>query len=171
MAGADRRRLQALRDELDQIEADLAQLLNEEMSQPGMAATLLPAVRRLVARKNTLAEDYEALNAKCASPDAGQLHSAQETLAGHGYNPTDPATRLRLRSAIRRLVKVMWLLKAGTRYRPRYLVQIDYKGGERRFVWWGYGVGEEASVFDNANLAKKPGLEAFRDDPTVFGFA
>jgi hypothetical protein len=107
-SGGDRR-LAAMKAELDQIEADLKRI-NEEMAQPRMVATLLPAVRRLVGRKNKLAEDYEALNARCVAPDADQLHSVQEMLADQGFNPTDEGTRLRLRAAIRRVVAEIWLL-------------------------------------------------------------
>jgi DNA invertase Pin-like site-specific DNA recombinase len=170
-ADADRRRLVAMKSELEQIEIDLHRL-NEEMGQPGMATALLPAVRRLVARKNVVAEDYEGLNSKCVSPDADQLHTVQEMLAGgEGFNPGDEGTRLRLRSAIHRVVKAMWMLKAGARYRPRYLVQIDFRNGKRRFVWWGADIGEEASALANKEMTEGAGLETFRQNPHVFGFA
>jgi hypothetical protein len=92
-------------------------------------------------------------------------------LSDQGFNPTDEGTRLRLRAAIQGIVGAVWMLKAGTRYRPSYLVQIDFRNGERRFVWWGEGVGEEASVLANKEMAKGPGLETFRQNPHVFGFA
>jgi DNA invertase Pin-like site-specific DNA recombinase len=167
---SDRVQLNAMKTEMDQIDTDLKGL-REAMAEPGMAATLLPAVRSLVARKTTLTDEYEALNAKCVSPDAEQLHSVQEMLqqAG-GFNPTDETIRLRLRSAIQRTVSAIWLLKGGTRYRARYLVQIDYRSGQRRFIWWGHEVGEEASALAPEQLAGGAGLETFKTNRFVFGF-
>jgi DNA invertase Pin-like site-specific DNA recombinase len=131
-SSADRLKLSAMKEELEQIDADLKQL-NEEMAQPGMAATLLPAVRRLVGRKNKLAEEFQALNAKCVSPDADQLHTVQELLreAG-GFNPADETIRLRLRSAIQRIVSSIWLLVVPRGHDRVIATQIDFKGGARR---------------------------------------
>jgi hypothetical protein len=131
-SSADRLKLSAMKEELEQIDADLKQL-NEEMAQPGMAATLLPAARRLVARKNKLAEDFQVLNAKCVSPDADQLHTLQELLREvGGFNPNDENTRLRLRSAIQRIISGIWLLGVSRGQDRLCVVQIDFAGGERR---------------------------------------
>lgn len=131
-SSTDRLKLSAMKDELKQIDVDLKQI-NEDMAQPGMAATLLPAVRRLVGRKNKLAEDYEVLNASVVSPDADQLHTLQELLQETGgFNPTDENTRLRLRSAIQRIVAGMWLLGVSRGQERLVAVQIDFASGERR---------------------------------------
>jgi hypothetical protein len=136
-SNADRLKLIAMKEELEQIDGDLKQL-NEEMAQPGMAATLLPAVRRLVGRKNKLADDYQALNAKCVSPDADHLHTAQSLLQeADGFNPTDENIRLRLRSAIQRAISGIWLLGISRGHDRLCALQIDFKGGARRsyLVW------------------------------------
>jgi DNA invertase Pin-like site-specific DNA recombinase len=131
----DRLKLSAMETELAQIEADLKQL-NEEIAEPGMAATLLPAVRRLVARKDKLSEDYQVLNAQCVAPDADQLHTVQELLDGN-FNPTDEATRLRIRSALRRIVSGIWMLSVPHGPDRLIAVQIDFVNGKRRsyFIW------------------------------------
>jgi DNA invertase Pin-like site-specific DNA recombinase len=136
-SSADHLKLTAMKDELDQIEADLKQI-NEDMVQPGMAATLLPAVRCLVARKNKLSEDYEVLNASVVSPDADQLHTVQELLReSSGFNPTDKTTRLRLRSAIQRIVTGIWLLGVNRGHDRLTAAQVDFKAGTRRcyLIW------------------------------------
>lgn len=131
-SSADRLKLSAMKEELEQIDADLKQL-NEEMAQPGMAATLLPAVRRLVARKNKLTEDSQVLNAKCVSPDADQLQTVQELLReSGGFNPTDENTRLRLRSAIQRIISGISLLGVSRGQDRLCAVQVDFRGGARR---------------------------------------
>jgi hypothetical protein len=130
-----------------------------------MAATQLPTVRRLVGRKNKLAEEYETLNAQCVAPDADQLDNVQDLLADEDFNPTDETTRLRLRSAIARIVKAIWLLKAGSRFKPRYLAQIDFKNGASRLIWWGDGL--QTTTLVPEGLAQRP-LEMFRDDPDWF---
>jgi DNA invertase Pin-like site-specific DNA recombinase len=131
-SSADRLKLSGMEEELKQIDADLKQI-NEEMAQPGMAATLLPTVRRLVTRKNKLTEEFQVLNAKCVSPDADQLHTVQELLreAG-GFNPTDENTRLRLRSAIQRIISGIWLLGVRRGHDRLCVVEVDFREGARR---------------------------------------
>jgi DNA invertase Pin-like site-specific DNA recombinase len=131
-SSAERKRLKAMDDELKQIEKDIKHI-NEQLSEPGMAEALMPAIRRLLARKNTVSTQYAKLNASVASPDADQLHTVQKLLReSGGFNPTDENTRLRLRSAIQRIIAGIRLLGVARGLTHLYAVQIDFTGGERR---------------------------------------
>jgi DNA invertase Pin-like site-specific DNA recombinase len=131
-SSAERKRLGAMDDELKQIEKDLNHI-NDQLSEPGMADALMPAIRRLVARKNTVEKNYAELNASIVSPDADQLHTVQKILEETGgFNPTDEQTRMRLRAAIQRIVKAIWMLGVARGLTHLYAVQIDFTGGQRR---------------------------------------
>lgn len=158
VAGAQQARLSALRTRLDGLKAGIANtqaLIVTDPLEPAYLATL----RQLVGERNKVSAEYDALNAATISPDADQLRSVQELLreAPGGFNPTDEATRQRLRGAIQRIVTEIWALKIGRGKDAWYVVQIWYKGGATRVVQFGPGVA-------CSSYTLVPGLETFLGD-------
>ncbi len=167
-SNTDRQRLKLLGDRLDEINAEL-KYLEEHATELG-AQFYLKGVQKFVAQKNKVEEEYAELNAKCISPDGDCLRSLQDTLKECGFNPTDDEVRLKLRAAIARLVKGIWILRHGKFNAARFLVQVVYKNGEQRLIAWNVSDSGSVSLLQSqaAPILPLPDLREYRNGPDWF---
>jgi DNA invertase Pin-like site-specific DNA recombinase len=120
----------ALSGELAQIESKIAEL--EEELLRGDVAALARVLGRLESRKGEVAEQLAAARHKAAHPLSeawGEFHSLTEALAA-APDPDD--ARLRLRSALRRVVESVWLLVVPRRRDRLAAVQVWFTGDGHR---------------------------------------
>jgi DNA invertase Pin-like site-specific DNA recombinase len=120
----------ALRGEFDAVDAELAEA-SAYMDAHGFSPTIGRRVTALEARKADLAEKLAAAREKAAHPLSETWGEAQ-TLMGALKRAADQTdARLRLRSALRRMVESVWLQVVGRGMDRLCAVQIWFAGGQR----------------------------------------
>ncbi len=120
----------ALSGELAAVEAKIAELEAELLN--GDVAALARVLRQRESRKAELARQLAQARRKAASP-LGEAWAEAHTLLDAVSNAPDPeGARLRLRSAVRRIVSGVWLLVVPRGAHRLAAVQVHFAGGARR---------------------------------------
>jgi DNA invertase Pin-like site-specific DNA recombinase len=119
----------ALAGELAQVEAKIAEIETELLN--GDVAALAKVLRRLETRKGELAEKLATARKEAAHPLSESWGETQSLLAmlDSAADPTD--ARLRLRSALRRIVSGIWMLVVGRSIDRLAAVQLWFTGDKR----------------------------------------
>jgi DNA invertase Pin-like site-specific DNA recombinase len=121
---------QALSGEKDQVGRELSEAV-AFMEANGFSPAIGKRVTFLEARKAELAEKLAAARERAAHPLSECWGEAQSLISALDSAPDPEGARLRLRSALRRIVESIWLLVV-PRGRDRLCaVQIWFAGGER----------------------------------------
>jgi hypothetical protein len=119
-----------LAGQLALVEDELAQA-TAFMEAKGFSVTIGQRVQKLEAQQRELTEQLAAAREKAAHPLRESWDQAQTLMAALASAPDPDDARLRLRSALRRIVEGIWVLvQAVGRYRLAK-VQIWFTGGQR----------------------------------------
>jgi DNA invertase Pin-like site-specific DNA recombinase len=121
----------ALARELADVEASLAALV-ADMDAHGESPTLMKRVRQKEARQAEVVKLLAEARQKAASPLSEAWGQTQSLLAALDSAPDQLDARLRLRSAIRRIVSAVWLLIVRRGEGRLCAVQIWFAGEKRR---------------------------------------
>jgi DNA invertase Pin-like site-specific DNA recombinase len=120
----------ALSGELATVEARIASL--EAELQAGDIPSLARALRQLEERKRDLVVARDAARAKATRPLAESWGECRSLLGAIDSASDQEDARLRLRSALRRIVSEIWLLVIPQRLARLAAVQFYFEGGARR---------------------------------------
>ncbi len=120
-----------LAGELVGVEAELAEAA-AFMDKNGFSPTIGKRIADLEARKGNLAERLAEARHRAAHPLSESWGKCQSLADALATTPDPRDARLRLRSALRRIVDGMWLLIVPRGLDRLAAVQIDFAGGGRR---------------------------------------
>jgi DNA invertase Pin-like site-specific DNA recombinase len=120
----------ALAAELATVDARIGELEVELLT--GDVPSIARVVRAQEDRKRTLVQKLTEARAKAAHPLAASWGECKSLLSALGKAPDPEDARLRLRSALRRIVEQMWLLVLPRRLARLASLQVYFKDGARR---------------------------------------
>jgi DNA invertase Pin-like site-specific DNA recombinase len=120
----------ALEGELATVEAKIAELEAELLN--GSVASLARVLRQLEERKSAIASKLDEAKAKAATPVTEAWGAAKSLLGVLDKTKDEEGTRLRLRSAFRRVVERIWLLVVPHKLNRVAAVQVYFTGGSHR---------------------------------------
>jgi DNA invertase Pin-like site-specific DNA recombinase len=112
-------------------EASIA-LIEADLDEHGESPTLFRRLREKEAEKRQLAEQLAQALQKAAQPLSQSWGEAQSLLASLDASPDPHDARLRLRSALRRIIDEVWLLVVARGSARLCAVQAFFAGGEHR---------------------------------------
>jgi DNA invertase Pin-like site-specific DNA recombinase len=112
------------------IEGEIAKL-EDDLARNGHSDALSRALRRLEDQKRSVAEQLAEARQKAANPLGEAWGEAQTIIEALEAAPDPQDARLRLRSALRRLVDSIWLLVVPRGSARLCAVQIWFAGGKR----------------------------------------
>ncbi len=122
--------LAALEGEVATVEAKIAELEEELLN--GSVASVVKVLRQLEERKAALHAKLEEARVKAATPVAESWGTCQSLMSALDGAEDEEEVRLRLRSALRRIVEKIWLLVVPKRLHRIAAVQMYFTGGNRR---------------------------------------
>jgi hypothetical protein len=119
-----------LSGELSNVETSIA-LIVKEMDEHGESPTLFQRLRRLEERQKQLSEKLNEARQKAAHPLSESWGETQSLLTALDNAPDPTEVRLRLRSALRRIVDSIRLLVVTRNHDRLAVAQVWFTGGEK----------------------------------------